>query len=459
MGRYGVMASTETPKKKLIFAAVILAIIVIAGVSAYYLIWKPAAEKVIRIYMEDMVETEYLEQILPEFEEETGIKVIIEKASYEVMHEKLVTVFTSAKGYYDVIIVDNPWVAEFAEAGWLIPLDDFLQEHPELNVNDYLLSLWWTVGAYWKDNKTYMLPWYNYALALMYRTDIVSEPPTTWEDFYSLALNVTNPDEDFYGVAAQARRGYKVVEEGLNYVYGFGGNVFDEHLKPIINSTEAVEALFLYGLVVWKAAPPGAINWEFDEAFDAAQSGHAAMMITYNWMIGALNNPNKSATADKWMVAQVPGGFAVLGAWGWAIPHNSPHKDLAFQFLAWVAHPETEKKLALMGHAPTRKSTFLDSEVNSKFPYMQTLYKVVNNSLPIVPPVTVGEQIVHILGRYFSDSLLIVKDYLDGKITEDQAKSQIMSKLTAAAQEIYDIMSEEGYYTEVFTLPPPWGPG
>ena len=413
----------------------------------------------IRIYMEDMVETDYLEEILPEFEESTGIDVIIERASYEVMHEKLVTVFKSTTGYYDVIIVDNPWVAEFVEAGWLVPLDDFIAEHPELNVDDYLPSLWWTVGKYWKDGKVYMLPWYNYALALMYRNDLISEPPKTWEEFYQLAQELTNPDEDFYGVAAQARRGYKVVEEGLNYVYGFGGNVFDETLRPAIASQEAVDALFLYGKVVWETAPPGAINWEFDEAFEAAQSGHAAMMITYNWMIGALNNPEKSQTAGKWSVATVPGGFAVLGAWGWAIPHNAPNKDLAFEFLAWVAKPETEKELAMLGHAPTRKSTFFDEDVNSKFPYMKTLYDVVLNSLPIVPPVTVGEQIVHILGRYFSDALMKVKDYLDGKISEDEAKNAIMELLQAAASEIEEVMTEEGYYETTVTLPPPWGPG
>lgn len=441
---------------------VITAIVAIVVIVAAVLLLTRGGEQApttIRLYMEDMVETAYLEKLLPEFEEQTGIKVIIEKASYEVMREKLISVFKSSEGYYDVIIVDNPWVAEFAEAGWLVPLDDFIAENPQLNVDDYLTSLWWTVGKYWKDGKVYMLPWYNYALALMYRTDLVNTPPRDWMEFYNLAKQLTDPQKDFYGVAAQARRGYKVVEEGLNYVYGFGGRVFDASLRPVINSSQAVEALFLYGRVVFETAPPGAINWEFDEAFQAAQSGKAAMMITYNWMIGALNNPEQSQTAGKWMVAPVPGGYAVLGAWGWAIPHNAPNKEAAFKFLAWVASPETEKKLALMGHAPVRKSTFLDPEVNQKYPYMKTLLEVVDNSLPIVPPVTVGEQIVHILGQYFSESLLHVKDFEEGKISEEEAKALIKQELDKAAQEIYELMKTEGYYEEQVQLPPPWGPG
>jgi ABC-type glycerol-3-phosphate transport system substrate-binding protein len=255
------------------------------------------------------------------------------------------------------------------------------------------------------------------------------------------------------------RRGYKVVEEGLNYVYGFGGRVFNEKLEPVINSQEAVDALFLYGLVVWKAAPPGAINWEFDEAFQAAQAGKAAMMITYNWMIAALNDPEQSLTAGKWSVAPVPGGFAVLGAWGWAIPYNAPNKEAAFKFLKWVALPETEKKLALIGHAPVRRSTFMDPDVNNKFPYMKILEKVVANSLPIVPPVLPGEQIVQILGERFSNSLTYVKDFVDGKASESDVKARIKAELDQAAQEIRDVMEAAGYYEEPISLPPPWGPG
>ena len=395
----------------------------------------------IKVYLEDVPEAHYISKLLDEFKDKTGIDAVFELAAYPVMHEKLISNFMLSKGAYDVIIVDNPWVAEFDEGGWLEPLDDFVEEHPELKIDDYLPSLLWTVGKYWKDGKLYMLPYYNYAVALMYRKDLIPKPPETWDEIYEIAKKLTKPP-DFYGMAAQAKRGYKVVEEGLNYVYGAGGRVFDEKLNVVIDSPEAAKGLELYKKVLKDCAPPESIHWEFDEAFAFAHPGHAAMMITYNWMIGALNDPERSKTAGKWSVKALP-GTCVLGAWGWAIPKNAPNKDLAYEFLAWVENPETCKKRALLGGAPTRTSVFKDPDLHAKYPYIDEQYKAVKNSLAIVPPILGGEEIVHVLGEEFSAAVTGLKP------VEDALKS--------AKSRIEDVLKRHGYEPGKVHIPMPTG--
>ena len=51
---------------------------------------KPYAGTTLNILMEDVPDTESIEPLLPQFEAETGIKVVLEKVVYTVMHEKLV---------------------------------------------------------------------------------------------------------------------------------------------------------------------------------------------------------------------------------------------------------------------------------------------------------------------------------------------------------------------------------
>ncbi|MGI9335058.1 MAG: extracellular solute-binding protein, partial [Gammaproteobacteria bacterium] len=72
-----------------------------------------AKAQTIRILMETVPDTRYIQELLPEFERETGIKVEIEAISYVDMHSKLVPQLISPQGSYDLIVVDFYWVGEF----------------------------------------------------------------------------------------------------------------------------------------------------------------------------------------------------------------------------------------------------------------------------------------------------------------------------------------------------------
>src|SRR5271170_1208965 len=48
------------------------------------------SSKELHLLMEDVDETTYVENVLPQFTKETGIKVSIERIVYEGMHDKLV---------------------------------------------------------------------------------------------------------------------------------------------------------------------------------------------------------------------------------------------------------------------------------------------------------------------------------------------------------------------------------
>ncbi len=44
--------------------------------------------------------------------------------SYDALHDKLVTALAGGGRAFDVMLVDNTWLAELASAGWLLDVTD-----------------------------------------------------------------------------------------------------------------------------------------------------------------------------------------------------------------------------------------------------------------------------------------------------------------------------------------------
>ena len=64
------------------------------------------AGSTVHILMENVPDTRYVQDLLPEFKAQTGIDVHIEAISYIDMHSKLVPQLSSPEGSYDAIVVD-----------------------------------------------------------------------------------------------------------------------------------------------------------------------------------------------------------------------------------------------------------------------------------------------------------------------------------------------------------------
>ena len=74
---------------------------------------------------------------------------------------------------YDVMALDVTWTAEFAANGWLQPLDDRINAD-NIDTSVYVPKLMDLVGKV--DGVTYMLPFYNYSMGIIYRHDLMNDP-------------------------------------------------------------------------------------------------------------------------------------------------------------------------------------------------------------------------------------------------------------------------------------------
>ncbi len=367
----------------------------------------------LNILMEDVPDTHFVKDLLPQFEEATGIKVNFEIVQYTDMHTKLITQFMVKDSSYDVIEVDNYWAGEFPAANWLEPLDGYV-EKDGFDMSVYIPAMLDMVG-YYKD-KLYMIPMYNYTMALLYRDDIINDNalkakyknqfnkelqiPNTLEEYVELC-GFIQANTDYYGSAMQAGKGDPIAMEWCNYYFALGGSFYDKDWHATMNTPIAKEATALYVKNLKTGAPNGATSYTLEDSLRLMNSGEAFSMISYNWMLAQFQDEKSSKVAGKVSLIPIPGQSCLAGGWGWGIAANSTKKDAAWTFIRWVESFDIAKKRALAGGAPTRYDVLQDNEVLTKYPYYSEVQKILENSQP-VPEFEYSTKMIESLGRELS---------------------------------------------------------
>ncbi|HEX2527157.1 MAG TPA: sugar ABC transporter substrate-binding protein [Geminicoccus sp.] len=401
-----------------------------------------ADAKTINILMEGVPDTRYVQEMLPEFKEKTGIDVQLEVVNYAEMHTKLVPQLVSPEGSYDVLIVDFYWVGEFIKAGWLQPLDERIAADG-IDTNRYIPSIMNLTGKV--DGVTYMLPFYNYAMGLTYRTDLLADPkhqeafkakygrdlkvPTEWQEYLDQVKYFTEDAgiEGFKGVVNQGLRPDPIAMEWSNYLFARGGRYYDpETWQPTLATPEGIQALVDYRDNIQKYGPIGAANFSFDDAFNVAAQGKAYSYLTFNMFRPVYDDPASSQVVGKMEITPVPGG-SLNGSWGWAIPTSSPDADAAWEFIKFIESPEIAKKRAALGGAATQAAIFDDPDLIAKYSYYPQLKQLLQTSHNF-PVFTYTPQFVEVLGRELSLAVTDGKDPKEALETVDREFAEMLRK-------------------------------
>lgn len=352
----------------------------------------------VRVLMEGVPDTDIVKGLLAKFNAKyPKIDVQIEPIAYDQIRDKIVASFQATDPSYDMAIIDNPWMGDFAKAGFLKPLDDLIAGTTDYDYNDFSAPLR-AIGEV--DGKTYGVPFYNYGLGLIYRTDLFSAAsiaePTTLDALAVAAKKLNSPARA--GIAMQPQRGYKAFEEWGNYLFAAGGSIYGGDGLVHLNTPEAKTALNIYIAMYKSSAPKNSLNWAFDEALRSVSSDKSAMMVSYNWMLPTLNKKDgpAGALAGKFKLATMPGGKQVLGSWDWAIPANSKVSDAAWAFISWITSKEGEAARVSAGGAPARTGVLTDPAVSNTgggAEYYATVGKILGNAEPLCKGANCDEMI------------------------------------------------------------------
>lgn len=398
-----------------------------------------------------------LDELLPEFEKETGMKVNLISVSMPDLYTKLGTEFAAGGQSYDVSETMFAAAQGFARGNNLLILDDLIKKY-NIDVNKF-------TSVYIKNHmiqypqtaegKYVCLPHQSGLQILAYRRDLFENPaekaaykarygtdlavPKTLAEFKQVAEFFTRDTDydgrnDLFGTVAMGKNFPALVGDITPYLRAFGGDWLDKNFKPIINTPESLAGMkYYYDLFATaKVTPPGCATYAWDEEIADFQNGRLAMMIIWPNHTVSLENPQISKVAGKIGYAVVPGQNPVVGGWAVAIPAKAKNPEASFAFINWLLSDKVALTRAqTTGFTTSAQIIFDDPIMKEKYVYLQA----VKESLPYGkgwPQIGEFTSIWKIGAQELSRAFA-------GEITVEQAADNMQKSLD-------QLMKDGGYY-------------
>jgi multiple sugar transport system substrate-binding protein len=345
----------------------------------------------------------YLQELVNEYQAETGVTVTVETVPWPDFQTKLFTELNAQGSAYDLVVGDSQFLGAASTNGHYVNLTEFINKHNLATTMAPATMKYYSEypggsGTYWS------VPLEGDALGWAYRKDWFEDPtemanfkakygydlgvPKSFKELIDIAEFFNRPAENRYGAAIYSQNAGDAIVMGVeNSVFAYGGSFGDYNtykVTGLLNSDKSVEALddyrklFTYG-------PPGWGNSFFAEVNTAMAQGQVAMGMNFFAFFPALvneaTNPN---AANMGFFANPPGpsgdDFAALGGQGISLISYSQNQDEAMKFLEWFVKEDTQKRWAELGGYTANAAILESEEFRKATPYneafFQTMFKV-----------------------------------------------------------------------------------
>lgn len=281
--------------------------------------------------------------------------------------EQIVVLLASGE-HPDVSMIHFTRTAPFADKGFMLPIDDYIDALPPVDWPD---DFHFTAV----DNIAYKGKQYGFPIdwaprAVLINRDIMDPilgtwpPPENWsyQDLMDLAIAATDTsgENKQYGLAT----GHHAIRQ-WNVTRGFGGHFFNEEItEGRFNEPEVIEAFqYTHDLLHRHQVSPSAGDIQiFGGQFAAFAAGNIGMW----WTLSDETRPMVEAVGDSFRLGIGPepvgpnGRFGFEGNVGWFIPSGSNWPEIAYEFMRWnLTDPDQARYMSVAGFGgfPGRKSS------------------------------------------------------------------------------------------------------
>ncbi|WP_342515543.1 ABC transporter substrate-binding protein [Sutcliffiella sp. FSL R7-0096] len=307
------------------------------------------------------------EQLVADFEAlHPNIKINMQAQYWGLEYELRLRTELAAENHPDIMTIDSPNLGLYANAGSLLSLDRYMKE--EGDIADISKP---TIAGLTFEEEIYLAPIVESSIALYYNKHLFRKAgipfpsqdpnnPLTWEEGLEIALKISNPDQEVYGI--DPAQGF-TDGEGPAYfkmpiLWQFGGSILSPDgttAEGYLNSEESLKALqfyqdlYLEHNVATMQLPPAAF-----------ETGKLAMTILGSWDLRQLENIQDFSLEEDFGVAPLPRGeYQVAPSGGWAVGISSQTKypDEAWELVKFLTSYEGSKKFVeITGEIPARYS-------------------------------------------------------------------------------------------------------
>lgn len=265
----------------------------------------------------------------------------------------------------DVLQLDPIWTAEFAAAGWILPLGPFAPDTTDFFPAALAASRW--------RGRLFALPWLVDVGMLYWRTDLLPSAPTTFAELTAAARTRLADGSVSQGFVWQGARYEGLVCVFLEYLAASGGAILDSRGRVTVDAPAAVRALAAMRQgIVDGVVPRSVLTYQEEQTRFAFQRGDALFLRNWPYAAALLGAPS-SPVAGRFAVAPMPGaeaaGAAALGGAQLAINARSQRPRDAWRLLQFLTAPaQLAERARVAGQFPARPSLYAPGVLDDAWP-------------------------------------------------------------------------------------------
>lgn len=357
----------------------------------------------------------WFEYVGKQYHDATGGSLQLITQAYDQTHNKIVTAIAGGSSV-DVVTVDTIWGAEFADAGFLTPIDQRLTKEITASLVPHALDPWSYKGHQWAVPVSYYFKFYYYNTEILQKGGI-SAPPKTYEDLVDVSKQLIDKKLVKYGQSWGWTQAEGLICDWQQLMLAFGGNWWDKSGQWSFNQGGAVQALdYMVSNLKSKVFDPASSTLTDRTTMNVFARGDTAFMTNWGFAWSAVNDTKQSKVAGKVKLTINPGtkvakvvSTSCGGGGGFGITPNSKAKDDAWTvvgLITSITKPENDlPKLKMIGAPPVHEAMWHDPKVLQEEPQFAEMIKQAPymRHRPVLPWYTDFSKIVQIeLTKAFS---------------------------------------------------------
>jgi multiple sugar transport system substrate-binding protein len=385
--------------------------------------------------------TPFKEKIIPLFQQDTGIKVEFLEDDYSTFFEKAFQDGLTKAGQFDVYVMDDPWIPQYASAPVLQNLSKLGFAADADYMKPFLDLGWWPPksGPRLPDFKSatpqlYALPFVGDMQSLTYRKDAFGTAPKTWASLVSTARAKMKPPKT-YGYVFRGVKGNSIAASWFPVFRSQGGRIFDNSWNVLWNNAAGKRATEFFVHTLKSIAPPGVVEYDSDQEGGAILGGKALSIVQYSGNAIKSNDPKQSKVAGKLAFGTVPrgpgGSIAQIGIFISGISVSAPNQANAVAFQKWFVTKKAQIALARAGSLPVKRSAFLDAQASTHNPLQKTILAQLIAGAEARPRTPDWSKVEDILGTALNKAL---------------SAGTVGGHLDSAAKDVTAYLKKNGYY-------------
>jgi multiple sugar transport system substrate-binding protein len=244
------------------------------------------------------------------FEAETKIKVAYSNSPWAQYRESMITKFVG-KAPIDTLWVSDSWLPEWAEAGWILPVDQYKVLTDNSDVDKFCVDSMTYKG------KQYGITYYTDYMAFIYNAEMlgkagITDPPKSWAEVVDQAKIIKDKGLSQWPVLISMAQESWLIEFMTAMVYSSGGDFVDDNGNAVMqdpaNGATAALKWLVDAVQTHKILSPSCVETGELAVLKAFSSGDHAFGLIPKYRLRTLNDPAQSKIAGNAKIALMPTG-------------------------------------------------------------------------------------------------------------------------------------------------------